>query len=98
MSFNRYEQLLHDYIEDNPEEKRYWTALALEFGRSSGRRESIALEFNALLWEYFEERALHEPPLKDIVATEGAEKISMLNLSEYWLRMHAPVSPPKAKR
>jgi len=94
MSLNRYEQLLHDYIESLPEEHRYWYDRVLEIERSNSRRESAALALNAELWEYFEERSRHESAFEQVMATGGG-KLSMLNLSEYLLRMWGAVKPAK---
>lgn len=90
MSLNRYEQMLMNYIECHAEEERFWKARVLEVSRRGVRREAQALELNGLLWEYFEERSRFESPFREIVIHEGDRKISMLNLSEYLLRMWAP--------
>lgn len=95
MSLNRYEQMLSDYIESHPEEKRYWLARVLDLGNSGIRREEAVLVLNSMLWEYFEERSRYEAPFSAVRAREGSEKVSMLNLAEYWLRMWAP---PKVAR
>lgn len=86
MSLNRYEQLLYDYIESLPEERRYWLERVVEVAETNRRREAAALALNGELWDYFEERSRHEPEFADVVGA-GAGKVSMLNLSEYLLRM-----------
>ena len=86
MSLNRYEQLLYDYVESLPEEHRYWLERVREIERSNPRRESAALNLNAELWEYFEERSKHEATFAEVVGA-GSGKVSMLNLSEFLLRM-----------
>lgn len=93
MSLNRYEQILSDYVDNRPEEKRFWSSRVLELARRPGRQEAAVLELNGLLWEYFQERARHESPFREIVVGEGLCRISLLNLAEYWLRMW----PPPAK-
>ncbi|MDQ8203427.1 hypothetical protein [Pelagicoccus sp. SDUM812003] len=95
MSLNRYERMLNDYIEANPEEKRFWLARVKETADAPGRREEAVMQLNAMLWDYFEERARHETPFSSVAHYEGSEKISMLNLSEYLLRMWAPPKPKK---
>ncbi len=95
MSLNRYEQLLHNYIETHPEELRYWRGRVLEMAGRSRRREQIALGLNAALWEYFEERSRHASPFREIVLAEGMERVSMLNLAEYLLRIWAPPKPQR---
>ncbi|EDY80679.1 hypothetical protein VDG1235_295 [Verrucomicrobiia bacterium DG1235] len=94
MSLNRYEQLLHDYIESLPEEKRYWVDRVVEVARGSGRREEAALGLNAELWEYFEERSRSESAFAEALQPGGG-RISMLNLSEYLLRMWTPAAAGK---
>ena len=96
MSLNRYEQILINYLECHSEEKRFWEAKVTEISRRGGRRESRALELYGILWEYFEERARFESRFREVLIHEGDRKISMLNLSEYLLRMWAPL--PQKKR
>lgn len=98
MSFNKYEQLLHDYIEDQPEEKRYWVAHVSDLEKARRRREETVMKLNAALWEYFEERSLHESPFKEFVQYEGSGRISMLNLSEYWLRMWTSAGTARSRK
>jgi hypothetical protein len=98
MSLNRYEQILSDYIEGRPEEKRFWMARVLELARRPGRREEAVLELNAQLWEYFEERARHESPFREIAVGDGLRRVSLLNLAEYWLRMWPPPQKGGKKR
>lgn len=86
MSLNRYEQKLHDYIESYPEELRFWRDRVLEIERVNSRREAAALSLNAELWDYFEERSRHEPVFAEVISG-GSGKLSMLNLSEYLLRL-----------
>lgn len=98
MSLNRYEQLLHDYIDSLPEEKRYWTSRVVEIERSNTRREASALQLNSELWEYFEERSRHEPGFSRVVES-GGSKLSMLNLAEYLIRMWgAPLPKTKGRK
>ena len=98
MSLNRYEQLLFNYLESHDEEKRFWVARVLEIARRGGRREAQVLDLNRSLWEYFEERSRFESPFREIIIHEGSRSISMLNLSEYLLRMWAPPPPKKQAR
>ena len=97
MSLNRYERMLMDYLENHAEEKRLWEARVWEIDRRGGRRESKVLDLSSLLWEYFEERSRFESPFREVVIHEGSKKISMLNLSEYLLRMWTPVRSPKKR-
>lgn len=97
MSLNRYEQLLYDYIESLPEERRFWQDRVVEVAETNRRRETSALLLNSELWEYFEERSRHEPAFSDVVGG-GLGKLSMLNLSEYLLRMWVPVKKVPKKQ
>ena len=97
MSLNRYEQILSNYVENHPDEKRYWMGRVVEVANRSKRPEEAAAGLSGLLWEYFEERARYESPFREIVVAEGLGRISMRNLSEYWLRLWAP-SPAGKKR
>ncbi|MEM9159483.1 MAG: hypothetical protein AAGB46_10575 [Verrucomicrobiota bacterium] len=96
MSLNRYEQILFDYVETHPEEKLFWESRVLELAKRRGRREEAVLNLNSMLWEYFEERSRFESPFREVAIYEGMDKISMLNLSEYLMRMWAPM--PKRRR
>lgn len=97
MSLNRYEKLLHDYIESQPEESRYWKAQVAEAAEQTRRREEAALRLNASLWDYFEERSRCEAPFSKLARAGGGGKVSMLNLSEYLLRMWAPPTAVKKR-
>ena len=94
MSLNRYETLLRNYIDTHPEELRYWHARVLDMASGTRRREDAALRLNGALWEYFEERSRYASPFREIVVAEGMDRISMLNLSEYLLRLWAPPKTP----
>lgn len=98
MSFNRYEQFLYDYIDRNDEEKRFWEGRVVEIGSQGGRLEELVLGLNDQLWDYFEERARFDPVLRDLRFHDGEPKISMLNLSEYLLRMWVQLPKKKARR
>ncbi len=97
MSLNRYEQLLYDYIESLPEERRFWQDRVVEVAETNRRRETAALLLNSELWEYFEERSRHEVAFADVVGG-GLGKLSMLNLSEYLLRMWVTVKKVPKKQ
>lgn len=98
MSLNRYEQLLFDYIERNDDEKRFWVGRVLEIASRGDRLEGLVLDLNNDLWDYFEERARFETIFSDLKFHEGDRKISMLNLSEYLLKMWARLPKKKARR
>jgi len=92
MSLNRYENLLLSYLENHPEEKRFWESQVREVAARQPSRNQAARELSAMFWEYFEERARFQSPFREVVAHEDMQRISMVNLSEYLMRMWAP--PP----
>jgi len=95
MSLNRYEEQLFDYIGALPEEERYWRERVRSLATAHDRREGAALALNSELWDYLEERSRHDPVLAGGVGGDG--KLSLLNLSEYLLRMWVPL-PSKTRR
>tara|TARA_B110000037_G_C17047051_1_gene476113 strand:- start:347 stop:646 length:300 start_codon:yes stop_codon:yes gene_type:complete len=99
MSLNRYEQILFDYLENRPDEKRFWKAQVIEVSRQNIRHQAMANDLSGRFWEYFEERSRYESPFREVAVREGLERISMLNLSEYLLRVWAdlPVKKKKAR-
>jgi len=96
MSLNRYESLLLGYLENHPEEKRYWEGRVREVAGRKVSRSQSAQDLNSMFWDYFEERSRHQSPFREVATHENMQKISMLNLSEYLMRMWAPV-PAKKK-
>lgn len=98
MSLNRYEQMLFSYLENHAEEKRFWMSRVLELARRDGSAKDKVLDLNGMLWDYFEERSRFESPFREVAIHEGLRKISMLNLSEYLLRIWPPpVTKKRAK-
>jgi hypothetical protein len=97
MSLNRSEQMVSDYVEANPEEKRYW----VEKVRAAAAGDDEPAAAAALahdLWLYYEERARVAAPFRDVARREGLPKTSMRNLAEYWLRLWVepkPKPPPE---
>lgn len=97
MSLNRYEQMLFNYVDSNPDERVYWRSRVTELANSKRRREEAVLNLNQMLWEYFEERARFESPFREVAIHEGLQRISMLNLSERLLALWAPGTQGKAR-
>lgn len=95
MSLNRYEQMLYRYLESRPEERRYWEARVVELAKRVAPPGVAARELDRMLWAYFEERSRFESPFREVAIHEGLEKVSMLNLAEYLLRLWGP--PPKRR-
>lgn len=96
MSLNRSEQMVCDYVDDNPEELRYWRDTVKRFAAEERDRHRAAAELAEALWSYFEERAQVVSPFREMAAAGGVKPTSMRNLAEYWLRLWAP-PPPKKK-
>ena len=96
MSLNRSEQLLSDYVEAHPDEKRFWMDKVQT--RVAAVRDShvVATSLADDLWAYFEERSAVAPPFIDFVRREGLRRTSMRNLAEYWLRLWVEPRPRKA--
>lgn len=95
MSLNRSEQLVFDYLEAHPEEKRYWQDKV----RAAGRGPDVHAAAVALadaLWSYYEERASVAAPFQEAARREGLRRTSMRNLAELLLRLWAAPRPAKA--
>jgi len=97
MSLNRYESMLYGYLENHPDEKRYWQGRVRDVAARKMSRDQAARDLDSMFWDYFEERSRHQSPFREVATHENMQKISMLSLSEYLLRMWAP-PPPKKKR
>lgn len=94
MSLNKYEQTLFDYIDRHPEERKYWHGKLQEAGRQLADRGVIARELERDMWEYYRERSQQVPVLRDL-NTGGLQRVSLLNLTEYLLRVWGPLPRPK---
>jgi len=97
MSLNRSEQLVFDYLQANPEEKRFWFDKVMAAGRLSDPHQAATGLADAL-WSYYEERAAVAAPFKDRVRHEGLQRTSMRNLAELMLRLWVPPKPGPASR
>ena len=97
MSLNRYESMLLSYLENHLDEKDFWRSRVIETANRKVSREQSARDLSAMFWEYFEERSRHESPFREVATREGLERISMLNLSEYLMRLWAPPPSPKKR-
>lgn len=94
MSLNRSEQLVFDYLESHPEEKRFWQDKVITTARGQDPHVAAARLAEAL-WSYFEERSAVAEPFLGRARHEGVRRISMRNLAELLLRLWAP--PPKKR-
>ena len=95
MSLNKYEQTLFDYIDRHAEERKYWHAKLQEAARLSADYGVVARELEREMWEYYRERSQQVPMLRDL-NIGGLRRVSLLNLTEYLLRVWGP--PPRPKK
>jgi len=95
MSLNRYEQVVFDYWEKQPDERRHWQTKVTAAARTAAGLGDVARTLERELWEYFVERAQHVPVFRECT-TGGLKRVSLLNLAEHALRLWGP--PPKPKK
>lgn len=95
MSLNKYEQTLFDYIDRHPEERKYWHGKLQEASRRPGDQAGLARELEREMWDYYTERSQQVAVLRDLNAG-GLRRVSLLNLTEYLLRVWGP--PPRPKK
>jgi hypothetical protein len=91
MSLNRTEQMVFDYLQAQPDEKRHWHDKVCGVSARARDPHSAALELEAELWRYFEERSAVATPFREAAQREGLRRTSLRNLAEYLLRLWAPV-------
>lgn len=94
MSLNRYEQMVFDYWDRAPDERRHWQMRVVELTRD-GASPMLARGLERELVAYASERSEHVPALRELRA-QGAMRVSLLNLAEHLIRLWGP--PPKPKR
>ena len=98
MSLNRTEQMVFDYLQAQPDEKRHWHDKVCKVSARARDPHAAALELEAELWRYFEERSAVASPFREVALREGLRRISLRNLAEYLLRLWAPVKvKPRAE-
>jgi len=95
MSLNRAEQMVFDYVQGHPDEKRHWLdkVTALSARARDPHEAAVALEEE--LWRYYEERSAVASPFRELAQREGLRRTSLRNLAEYLLRLWAPVKARK---
>jgi len=94
MSLNKYEQGLFDYLDHHPEERRHWQAKVFSVAAQMVDPGAAARELERELWDYLVERSEHVARLREL-HTGGVRRVSLLNLSEYLLRMFGPPVRPR---
>jgi hypothetical protein len=94
MSLNRYEQTLFTYWERNPDERRHWQSKTAEIGKGAVVLLDAARMLERELWPYLLERGAHVAEFRNLQVS-AAQRVSLLNLAEYMLRLWGPVPKPK---
>ncbi|RME72494.1 MAG: hypothetical protein D6781_02125 [Verrucomicrobia bacterium] len=92
MSLNRCEEALLNYLEDHPDEKRFWTSRVLELDGVGGTREGLASTLDQELRAYAAERDRLAPPDHQRF---GGGSVSMRNLAEL---LFLTWTPPSGRR
>lgn len=87
MSLNRSEQLICDYVEENPEELRFWREKVKGVVHEENDPHQAAGELAEQLGAYATERAAVVSALDGVVDPATARVPSMRNLAEYWIRL-----------
>ena len=98
MSLNRYEHTLYDYWQRNPDELRFWQEKVRRLAGGRAPDPALVMTLNAELWRYYEERSRVVEPFRGMAEHEGLRKVSLLNLSEYLLRVWLPPRPVAKKK
>lgn len=94
VSLNRYETLLFDYMQSEPDERRHWERKVKE---ASTAGPSPVRVLNAELWDYFCERSEHVPALRRVAQHEGLARLSMVNLAEHLLILWGEPGGPRRR-
>jgi hypothetical protein len=97
MSLNRYEQTMFNYWQQQPDELRHWQNKVVTAARLAAPPSGIARELERDLWDYFLERSGHVPLFRDL-NSGGMQRVSLLNLAEYLLRLWAPAPKKRNQR
>ena len=95
MSLNRTEQLLFDYLQNNPEERQHWQDNVRNLAKTVTDPHAAAVRLEGELRRYHEERSGVAAPFLEIARREGIHRISLRNLAEYLLRMWSPARPQR---
>lgn len=95
MSLNRYEQIIFNYWQTQPDELQFWKTKVIAASRIVSAPGETPRELERELWHYFAERSQHVPLFKDL-NVGGVRRVSLLNLAEYLLRLWGP--PPKPRK
>jgi len=94
MSLNSCEQKTFDYLQTQPDERRFWQEKVRKAAASLDLT-GVAARLERDLWAYFQERSQTLPGWRESAAREGLRRISMRNLAELLLRLW---TEPRPKR
>ena len=95
MSLNRCEQRVFDYLQRQPDERRFWQEKFRSVVKAMGDEHVAVAKIEPELWRYFEERSAVAAPFKEAARLEGLRRTSMKNLAELLLRLWVEPSPKK---
>ncbi len=95
MNLNRYEQIIFNYWQAQPDELQFWKTKVIAASRMVAAPGETARDLERELWDYFAERSQHVRVFKDL-NVGGICRVSLLNLAEYVLRLWGP--PPKPRK
>jgi len=101
VSLNRSEQLVFDYWQESPDERRFWQDKVRASSAESRDDFEAARRLDGELWAYFVERSEVLPRFREVAQSEGSADVagtrtSMKNLAELALRLWT--EPRKKKR
>jgi len=108
VSLNRSEQIIYDYWQESPDERRFWQDKVRAHAAQSRDDFEAARRLDGELWAYFVERSEVLPRFREVAQNEGnstgmtgatnmvSTRTSMKNLAELALRLWT--EPRKKKR
>jgi len=97
MSLNPIEQMVFNYVQQHPEERRFWEMKVRAAALSTADEHAAAIELERELWTYVEERSRVVSPFREEAARQALRRTSLRNLSELWLRLWTPPRPKTPK-
>jgi len=104
VSLNRPEQLIFDYWQESPDERRFWQDKVQAHAAEAGDDFEAARRLDGELWAYFVERSAVLPRFREVAQSDGDNgavggaggRTSMKNLAELALRLWT--QPRKKKK
>lgn len=98
MSLNRNEQLVYDYLQAQPDERRHWEGVVKREVARAADPHAATVSLEGELWRYYVERAGVAEPFRGAARREGLARTSMRNLAELLVRLWAPPAPQPASQ